>query len=309
MRVTLAAGDRFADRFTILRPLASDDVFEVQDGFVPTPRALKVLPFADETTAFRRVSAAVRLVGPHFPEVLDAGWDAERSLGYVAMEKLEGVPLTEYLTNSGGIPPTEAVPILVEIAIALDGAAKEGRAYGRLSLGRTFLLAQPRRDASVVLLGAFHDGRDATPDDDRRALAEIARALLGEFPAGFPDWLSFASNGDAVRALGKALDVSPTTRVLSRPWGPPPPPISPPLPPGNPKGSFYDRGLAPPPPERLEETVDYRSLKPEEPEMVIGNPKGSHYDRGLSGRSRVPYLLVGAVVLLLLGWLLFFLRR
>jgi len=63
---------------------------------------------------------------------------------------------------------------------------------------------------------------------------------------------------------------------------------------GNPKGSFYDRGLGGP-------IDDILVTPPVKPEIILGNPKGSFYDRGLSERPRRwPYLLA-FVLLVLVG--------
>ena len=68
---------------------------------------------------------------------------------------------------------------------------------------------------------------------------------------------------------------------VAEPPPPPPPPPDPVPPPANPKGSFYDAGIQPPPPPPPPPpptaNKDAGRVIPHPP----ANPKGPHYDAGL----------------------------
>ncbi len=93
----------------------------------PAPAALE---------RFRREAVALgRLRHPHIVEVTDSGIDGESGLPYIVTELLEGMPL------SGPLPLAQALPLLDQIADAIDAAHSAGILHRDLKPGNVFVCA------------------------------------------------------------------------------------------------------------------------------------------------------------------------
>jgi len=73
---------------------------------------------------FHEASAAGKLNHPNIVTIYDAG--EEHDLAYIAMEFLEGKPLSDYVRSSKLLPVTTVLNIMAQVADGLDYAAKAG---------------------------------------------------------------------------------------------------------------------------------------------------------------------------------------
>jgi len=100
------------DRTVAIKTLAlaqefeSDELKEVEERF------------------FHEAAAAGRLNHPNIVTIYDAG--EEHDLAYIAMEFLEGKPLSSFAAKSRLLPVTTVLEIIAQVADALDYASKQG---------------------------------------------------------------------------------------------------------------------------------------------------------------------------------------
>ncbi len=124
-------------RYVIERRLgrgAMGAVYLARDPRINRPVALKVIPlekeFEDDELAearvrfFREAESAGRLTHPHIVTVYDAGED--KGLAYIAMECLQGFPLTRYTDSQKLLAPNKALELCARVADALDYAHSQG---------------------------------------------------------------------------------------------------------------------------------------------------------------------------------------
>jgi len=124
-------------RYVIERKLgrgAMGAVYLARDPRINRPVALKVIPlakeFEDEELAearirfFREAESAGRLTHPNIVTVYDAGEDKE--LAYIAMEYLQGQPLTRFTDPQKLLAPNKALELVARTAEALDYAHNQG---------------------------------------------------------------------------------------------------------------------------------------------------------------------------------------
>ncbi len=94
----------------------------------------------------------------------------------------------------------------------------------------------------------------------------------GALPSGFDAWFATCLVRDPTARPSMRAALESLRAVFASPVAPV---IEPEVLMGNPKGSFYDRGLDP-----------FGGAQPHKPEILMGNPKGSFYDRGLDERPK-----------------------
>ena len=124
-------------RYVIERKLgrgAMGAVYLARDPRINRPVALKVIPlakeFEDEELAearirfFREAESAGRLTHPNIVTVYDAGED--KDLAFIAMEYLQGNPLTRFTDPQKLLAPNKAVELVARTAEALDYAHNQG---------------------------------------------------------------------------------------------------------------------------------------------------------------------------------------
>ncbi len=124
-------------RYVIERKLgrgAMGAVYLARDPRINRPVALKVIPlekeFEDEELKearirfFREAESAGRLTHPNIVTVYDAGED--KQLAYIAMEYLDGTPLTRFTDPKKLLAPAKALELCARTADALDYAHNQG---------------------------------------------------------------------------------------------------------------------------------------------------------------------------------------
>lgn len=124
-------------RYVIERKLgrgAMGAVYLARDPRINRAVALKVIPiekeFEDEELEearlrfFREAESAGRLTHPNIVTVYDCGED--KHLAYIAMEYLQGTPLTQFTDPKRLLAPNKALELCARVADALDYAHNQG---------------------------------------------------------------------------------------------------------------------------------------------------------------------------------------
>jgi serine/threonine protein kinase len=106
----------------------------LKTGGAPAPAAL---------ARFRTEAVALgRLQHPHIVQVTDSGIDERGNVPYLVMELLDGEPLSEISRHQGPLPLARALPILEEIASAIDAAHAAGVLHRDLKPGNVLVRAE-----------------------------------------------------------------------------------------------------------------------------------------------------------------------
>ncbi len=105
-------------------------VYRARHALLRRPTAIKLLtPNGDSDTQLDRFEREVQLTSelnhPNIVAVYDYGRSPEGEF-YYAMEYLPGVDLESLVRRAGTLPPERAVPVLIQIADALDAAHHAG---------------------------------------------------------------------------------------------------------------------------------------------------------------------------------------
>jgi eukaryotic-like serine/threonine-protein kinase len=134
--------------------------------------AIKVLArkYSADPTVVSRFVAEARAVNQirhrHIIDIFSFG-QLPDGRHYYVMEYLDGAPLDAYLRERGRLPLDEAVPILRQIARALDAAHAKGIAHRDLKPENIFLVRDPDGSLFAKLLD-FGIAKLLTPEDDVR---------------------------------------------------------------------------------------------------------------------------------------------
>src|SRR6185295_12915645 len=141
--------------------------------------AIKLLKTAEASTPaalerFRREAVALgRLRHPNIVDVTDSGIDAsEGGLPYIVMEFLNGVPLSDVCHSQAPLPPEQALPLLEQVADALDAAHSAGVLHRDLKPGNVFVCATDPPRIKVLDFGLA------------KLLAESDKSSDGTLPVG-----------------------------------------------------------------------------------------------------------------------------
>jgi len=208
----LQPGDTVAGRFRIVRFVAAGgmgEVYEATDEVLRTHVALKtILPhFADNPAALERFRREVLLARkashPNVCRIYDlysTHSPSGEALHFLTMEFLDGETLHQRLKRQGRMAPAEVLPVLRQMAAALDAAHAAGVVH------RDF------KTSNVMLVSGSADGRASS---ELRAVVTdfgIARAL-------HPD-ASSAENMTGAGLLGTPESMAPE-QVTGGAVGPP----------------------------------------------------------------------------------------
>lgn len=200
-------------RYTLIRRLAKGGMGEVwmaRDTRTGTRVAAKVLrpELTGEEISLSRLRLeaqnAMRARHPNIASVLDSG--ESDGLGWIVMELVEGDPLTDFMGDGKRLTPAQLIPVLIQAAYALDGAAQAGivhrdikpanimiRPDGLVKLtdfGISYAAGQVNLTAVGMVMGTAQYlapeqamGATATPSGDLYSLGIIAyEALAGHRP-------------------------------------------------------------------------------------------------------------------------------
>ena len=127
------AGHLLGGRYTLLTPIAQGGMGEVwkardrETGRMVAAKVLRPELSGEELSLSRlRIEArnAMRIQHPNIASVLDSGEEDGR--GWIVMELVEGRPLTDYLRGGARVPVEDLVPVVIQVALALDAAAAAG---------------------------------------------------------------------------------------------------------------------------------------------------------------------------------------
>lgn len=160
----LNEGDIFADRYTIVRELASGGmgtVYEVVHTVTHRRCALKVmLSHTVEREKLRQrfmqeSRLAAQIGSEYIVDVLDAGVDEVTKAPYLVMELLEGEDLGQRLLRLGPLSRSEAVSYLWHVALALDRTHQAGIVHRDLKASNLFLT---RREDGTPLVKVLDFG-------------------------------------------------------------------------------------------------------------------------------------------------------
>ena len=127
----LEPGQLFANRYRVNRQIAEGGmgaIFEAEHTSTERKVALKLLfPHIMSVASARqkfeleaRISARVN--SPYIVEVLDAGFDEATKSPFLVMELLEGQTVADYVEQRGPLSADETLPLLEQMADALDAA-------------------------------------------------------------------------------------------------------------------------------------------------------------------------------------------
>jgi hypothetical protein len=160
----LAPGTIIADRYHVRRLLgtgAMGEVHEVEDRLMGTMVALKTLNarLAGDTRALARLKrevAAARLVThANVCRIFDLGIDRDRpeldALVFLTMEYLPGVTLSRFL-RPRPLSPTEALPLLIQLADGLGAAHAAGILHRDLKTENVMLVDQGDGGRRAVIM-------------------------------------------------------------------------------------------------------------------------------------------------------------
>lgn len=156
-------GHLLDEKYRIVRLIGQGGMGAVYEAeHVGTGRTVAVktiLPALIEDTGalerFRReAKAAGRLRHPNIVDVTDFGIDrtAGREVAYLAMEYLEGTTLRDLIHSRGFLPLELVVPLVEQIALALESAHRGGIVHRDLKPDNVWLVPDPRGGYSVRVL-------------------------------------------------------------------------------------------------------------------------------------------------------------
>ena len=190
---TFRPGDDVADRYRVVRFIARGgmgEVYEAEDRELRTRVALKTIRpeiAADPAMMerFRReIHLAHRITHPNVSRVYDLGFHRrdERSVTFLTMELLDGETLAARVARLGRLATGDALPIVVQMAAALDAAHEVGIIHRDFKSGNVMLVEADRNAPSKGLRAVVTDfglARTASGQDGFAATMTGTGAVAG----------------------------------------------------------------------------------------------------------------------------------
>jgi serine/threonine-protein kinase len=144
----LAAPPKTIGRFTILNEIGRGSygvVYAAHDPVLGREVAIKVIPLAREeqfrtqieASFLREAKSAGGMSHPSIVTIYDAG--KTESLAYIAMERLHGQDLHEYLASGNRMSPRQAAAMMMRVADAIHYANKRGLVHRDIKPSNIFL--------------------------------------------------------------------------------------------------------------------------------------------------------------------------
>ncbi len=192
-------GQVVADRYHVVKKLGEGgmgQVYLAEHVKMGRRSAIKVMnPFMvhdpDAVARFNREAAnASRITHPNVCAIYDFG-ETPDGLIYLAMEFVEGEPLTDLLEREGTLPPRRAVPIFLQVADALQAAHDLDIVHRDLKPDN-IMLARAKGGADVVKVVDFGIAKAVGGDESQKVTKTGLVVGTPEFMS--PEQLS----GDAV---------------------------------------------------------------------------------------------------------------
>jgi len=161
--LSLAAGQRLADRFTVLGFISAGGMGEVYDAFdevVGTRLAIKVLrrDVASRPLALDRLRSEVQLARrvshrnvSRIFDLFAAPGPAGEPLYFLTMERLEGRTLEAQVLAEGRLSATEGLLILGQVAAAIDASHAEGIVHCDIKASNVVLVRRPESGIRAVV--------------------------------------------------------------------------------------------------------------------------------------------------------------
>ena len=190
-RPQLQVGDLIAERFKVLRFIARGgmgEVYEAQDTLLGVHVALKLVAseLGDHPEAlerFRREVLLARRVSHRNVCRMFEFYSVEHHgvpLRFLTMEFLDGVALSDTLARQGRLSPSEALPILQQVAAALHAAHREGIVHRDLKPANVMLVRDADHPELRVVVTDFGIARALpSPAGKERAEATATHGWIG----------------------------------------------------------------------------------------------------------------------------------
>jgi serine/threonine-protein kinase len=171
-------------RYEIIRELGRGSMGTVYLGRDPKINrevAIKTLRYADvgpgdldqvKTRFFREAEAAGKLSHPNIVSIYDVG--EEHDMAYMAMELLNGKDLSRFCKPEHLLPVCQVLPIIAEVAVALDYAHNQG------------VIHRDIKPANIMLL---EDGRIKVTDFGIALVVDASKTRTG-IVLGTPTYMS-----------------------------------------------------------------------------------------------------------------------
>lgn len=137
-------GEVFLGRYKVMKKLGSGGSGTVFDGFDPVLQrsvALKAVPLEDDDDIVAKLqSEAVHLARLNHPNIVTVfDFEQKGDTAYIAMEKIDGVSLDEYIRHNGQLQVREGVGIAAAVTAALVAAHGVNLVHGDLKPGNILL--------------------------------------------------------------------------------------------------------------------------------------------------------------------------
>jgi eukaryotic-like serine/threonine-protein kinase len=137
-------------RFRLVRPIGDGgmgSVWQAHDETLGRPVAVKIVPARREEELYARFRREARIIRQfshrNIVGVLDAGEIVGEGLLFMAMELLHGSPLSNHLRGGEPLPPTEILPVLIEVCRGLETAHAAGVIHRDIKPENIFLAIVP----------------------------------------------------------------------------------------------------------------------------------------------------------------------
>ena len=137
-------GEVFLGRYKVLKKLGSGGSGTVFDGFDPVLQrsvALKAVPIENDPEIVGQLQAeAVHLARLNHPNIVTVfDFEQKGDTAYIAMEKIDGVSLDQYIRHNGALQLREGVAIASAVTQALVAAHGVNLVHGDLKPGNILL--------------------------------------------------------------------------------------------------------------------------------------------------------------------------